>query len=237
MIFLPKMAKINLMILLDHLKELTLSFQKNIKSLKLDTPNKSYVWPFKDPQYILHWHTLCTLYYESTNFYGATKILRGFTAPWTPLDLNFVMWSLILQRPSEAVFLEHLHEGLESIPEIMWRVTAAHKIPLQAQMQLLTRVRLAKNFPNFEQRLKCILARLQALSILGEPVYYWKLQSGSQYDTAQKHWGYTWNSTFAFPLVYSVGPAEIVDPLIYDGFVEELVEVLESKEKGLMVSY
>ncbi len=30
------------MILLDHLKELTLSFQKNIKSLKLDTPNKSY---------------------------------------------------------------------------------------------------------------------------------------------------------------------------------------------------
>ena len=30
------------MILLYHLKELTLSFQKNIKSLKLDTPNKSY---------------------------------------------------------------------------------------------------------------------------------------------------------------------------------------------------
>ena len=35
--------------------------------------------------------------------------------------------------------------------------------------------------------------------------------------------------------VYSVGPAEIVDPLIYEGFVEELVEVLESKEPGLMV--
>ncbi len=38
-----------------------------------------------------------------------------------------------------------------------------------------------------------------------------------------------------FPTVYSVGPLEIVDPLIYDGFVEELVEVLESKENGLMV--
>ena len=36
--------------------------------------------------------------------------------------------------------------------------------------------------------------------------------------------------------MYSNGPAEIVDPLIYEGFVEELVEVLETKEKGLMVS-
>ena len=30
------------MLLLYHLKQLTLSFQKNIKSLKSDTPNKSY---------------------------------------------------------------------------------------------------------------------------------------------------------------------------------------------------
>ncbi|XP_064399727.1 E3 ubiquitin-protein ligase HUWE1-like isoform X3 [Halichondria panicea] len=103
-------------------------------------------------------------------------------------------------KPSTSIFLENLHEGSETIPEVMRTVTSSHKIPLQAQMQLLSRVRLAKNFPNFEQRLKCILARLQALSIL----------------------------------VYSNGPAEIVDPLIYEGFVEELVEVLETKEKGLM---
>ena len=36
--------------------------------------------------------------------------------------------------------------------------------------------------------------------------------------------------------VYSVGPPEIVDPLIYDGFVEELVEVLEIKGTDIMVS-
>lgn len=36
--------------------------------------------------------------------------------------------------------------------------------------------------------------------------------------------------------VYSVGPPEIVDPLIYDGFVEELVEVLEIKGMDIMVS-
>ena len=36
--------------------------------------------------------------------------------------------------------------------------------------------------------------------------------------------------------VYSVGPPEIVDPLIYDGLVEELVEVLEIKVSEIMVS-
>ena len=74
-------------------------------------------------------------------------------------------------KPSTAIFLENLHEGSETIPEVMRTVTSSHNIPLQAQMQLLSRVRLAKNFPNFEQRLKCILARLQALSILGEQLY------------------------------------------------------------------
>ena len=35
--------------------------------------------------------------------------------------------------------------------------------------------------------------------------------------------------------VYSMAPADLVDPLIYDGFVEELVEVLEIKETLLNV--
>ncbi len=69
-------------------------------------------------------------------------------------------------------------------------------------MQLLTRLQLARNFTSYQQRLKCVLARLQAISIL----------------------------------VYSTAPAEIVDPLIYEGFVEELVEVLELKDRELVVS-
>ncbi len=36
-------------------------------------------------------------------------------------------------------------------------------------------------------------------------------------------------------VVYSVGPPEIVDPLIYDGLVEELVEVLEIRGTDIMV--
>ena len=35
--------------------------------------------------------------------------------------------------------------------------------------------------------------------------------------------------------MYSVAPAEIVDPLIYDGFVDELVELLEIKDNKIMV--
>ena len=33
-----------------------------------------------------------------------------------------------------------------------------------------------------------------------------------------------------------MAPAEIVDPLIYDGLVEELIEVLEVKNSYLQVS-
>ena len=38
------------------------------------------------------------------------------------------------------------------------------------------------------------------------------------------------------PLVYSMAPAEVVDPLIYDGLVEELIEVLEVKNPLLQVN-
>lgn len=37
-------------------------------------------------------------------------------------------------------------------------------------------------------------------------------------------------------VVYSMAPAEVVDPLIYDGLVEELIEVLEVKNPYLLVS-
>ncbi len=42
MVFSRKLHFLDPMILLYHFEELTLRFQKNIKSLKSDTPNKSY---------------------------------------------------------------------------------------------------------------------------------------------------------------------------------------------------
>lgn len=43
-------------------------------------------------------------------------------------------------------------------------------------------------------------------------------------------------TTMIPPLVYSMAPAEVVDPLIYDGLVEELIEVLEVKNPLLQVN-
>ena len=67
-----------------------------------------------------------------------------------------------------AVVLEDVDMLSTSIPELMADVTSKHRIPQVKQMQLLTHLRLAKNFSSFQHRLKCVMARLQAISVLGE---------------------------------------------------------------------
>lgn len=118
---------------------------------------------------------------------------------------------------TESITLANVDLLPESIPELMSGLTKDRHIPQVKQMQLLTRLRLARNFPSPTQRRKCVMARLQAISILG--------MGCGQIGVA---------ITLSFA-VYSVGPPEIVDPLIYDGLVEELVEVLEIKGTDIMV--
>ena len=67
-----------------------------------------------------------------------------------------------------AVILEDVDMLSMSISQIMAEVTSKHRIPQVKQMQLLTHLRLAKNFSSFQHRLKCVMARLQAISVLGE---------------------------------------------------------------------
>ena len=67
-----------------------------------------------------------------------------------------------------AVVLEDVDMLSMSISELMAEVTSKHRIPQVKQMQLLTHLRLAKNFSSFQHRLKCVMARLQAISVLGE---------------------------------------------------------------------
>jgi E3 ubiquitin-protein ligase HUWE1 len=50
----------------------------------------------------------------------------------------------------------------------MEMVLAEHTLPEDKQIKLFTHLRLAYAFPSFDQRLLCIQARLQALSILGK---------------------------------------------------------------------
>ena len=47
-------------------------------------------------------------------------------------------------------------------------ILKSHNVSLIQQMRLLTRLRLAKNFASFERRVKCVLIRLQAISVLGK---------------------------------------------------------------------
>jgi hypothetical protein len=68
---------------------------------------------------------------------------------------------------TESITLHGVDQLPETIPELMVKLTADRHIPQIRQMQLLTRLRLARNFPNPTQRRKCVLARLQAVSILG----------------------------------------------------------------------
>lgn len=124
---------------------------------------------------------------------------------------------------TKSITLHSVDQLPDTIPQLMIRLTSEQHIPQIRQMQLLTRLRLARNFPNPSQRRKCVLARLQAISILGKYCV-----SGVWLSVTV---GGVWLAT-----VYSVGPAEIVDPLIYDGLVEELVEVLEIKASHIMVS-
>ena len=144
------------------------------------------------------------------------------------------------------------------------------------QMQLLTRIRLARNFTDYKQRLKCVMARLHAVSILGMsallpsplslpslsplslsppsslfplshtyPLIYSILTSLYTYYTCcflsfllishQTCTSYSDSLLLSPHTVYSIAPMDVVDPLIYDGLVEELVEVLEIRDPCLMV--
>lgn len=68
---------------------------------------------------------------------------------------------------TESLSLDNVDQLQETIPEVMSRLTCGRGIPQVRQMQLLTRLRLARNFPSPVQRRKCVMARLQAISILG----------------------------------------------------------------------
>ena len=48
----------------------------------------------------------------------------------------------------------------------MERLLSTYSVPEEKQMQLFTYLRLAASFSNYSKRLKCVQARLQALSVL-----------------------------------------------------------------------
>lgn len=100
----------------------------------------------------------------------------------------------------------------------MEMVLAEHKLPEDKQIKLFTHLRLAYAFPSFEQRLLCIQARLQALSILGKSLSLWIDE----------------RTHFLCASVYSAAIQE-ANNVLYDGLIEELVEVLNVRDPTLTV--
>ncbi|CAH1120985.1 unnamed protein product [Ceutorhynchus assimilis] len=97
------------------------------------------------------------------------------------------------------IHIEHI-DKLEKTPaEIMKSLKSMYYIPTEKEMWLFTHVRLATNFATLEKRLKCVQARLQALSVL----------------------------------VYANAIQDSTSNLLYNGILEELVEVVELNEPEL----
>ncbi|CAF1298860.1 unnamed protein product [Adineta ricciae] len=102
-----------------------------------------------------------------------------------------------MQIPRQ-IDIPNVHLAGPNAAAVMELALAEHTLPEDKQIKLFTHLRLAYSFPSFEQRLLCIQARLQALSIL---VYSAAIQEASN--------------------------------VLYDGLIEELVEVLNVRDPTL----
>ncbi|XP_048517112.1 E3 ubiquitin-protein ligase HUWE1 isoform X3 [Dendroctonus ponderosae] len=97
------------------------------------------------------------------------------------------------------IHIEHIDKLNKTPAEIMKSLISMYYVPPEKEMWLYTHVRLATHFANYEKRLKCVQARLQALSVL----------------------------------VYSSTLQESPSNLLYNGILEELVEVVELQDPQL----
>ena len=67
-----------------------------------------------------------------------------------------------------VIHMDNIDQIDKSLAQIMEEMVETYKVPTEKQMLLFTHLRLAKSFSNYKQRLQCVQARLQALSIIGK---------------------------------------------------------------------
>ena len=107
------------------------------------------------------------------------------------------------------IHLPHVDQLGQSPAELMEQLLNTYAVPEEKQMQLFTYLRLASSFSAYSKRLKCVQARLQALSVL---IY-------SNTDNAVQS------------LLYSGLLEELVEVLEMDG--DHLMEIKASALKAL----
>lgn len=102
-----------------------------------------------------------------------------------------------------SIHIENVDRVSDSAADVMTHILSQYDVPEDKQMLLFTHIRLAHAFSDYRRRTNCILARLQAISIL---VYSHAI------DNEETH------------------------QIIYNGFINELVNVLELSADNLTVS-
>lgn len=65
-----------------------------------------------------------------------------------------------------VIHIDNVDKRNESPAKIMGQILKEHQVPKEKQMLLFTYLRLAASFSDYGKRLKCVQARLQALSVL-----------------------------------------------------------------------
>ena len=109
-----------------------------------------------------------------------------------------------------VIHVPHVDQLGQSPATLMEQLLSTHSVPEEKQMQLFTYLRLACSFSNYQKRLKCVQARLQALSVL--------IYSNTLTENVQS-------------LLYSGLLEELVEVLEMDG--EHLMEIKASALKAL----
>lgn len=111
----------------------------------------------------------------------------------------------------------------------MESLTVMYNIPKDKQTLLFTHIRLAHGFSNHKKRLQAVQARLHAISILGELKRFLS-NTMEVFTPGFNHWR-IW-----FSAVYSNALQESANSILYNGLIEELVDVLQITDKQLVVS-
>lgn len=108
-----------------------------------------------------------------------------------------------------------------------------YNIPKDKQTLLFTHIRLAHGFSNHKKRLQAVQARLHAISILGE-------QKAFSQKSDMILVLVLCSDLFSLflclsPPVYSNALQESANSILYNGLIEELVDVLQITDKQLVV--
>jgi E3 ubiquitin-protein ligase HUWE1 len=125
-----------------------------------------------------------------------------------------------------VIHVDNIDQIDKSLAQIMEEMIETYKVPTDKQMLLFTHLRLAKSFSNYKERLQCVQARLQALSIIG-------MFSGNIFDLTCIQ-SYCIISFSVYCQAMSL--QENATSLLYNGLIEELVDVLELNDNKLIVN-